>query len=174
MKPKKPSDAHEHIPTFVCDFEHICDRSVSRSFHSEEMLFGDDGSVSWSRSGVPPVRVHGTIRGGGSRIAGSGVSGSEVSNSDVDAVYVFTVPHHYSAGAPPARHAVPYWAEIALLFILPKKLRETLPGDLAEEFNENIVRMGRRMACIWYWWQVFRSVIWLMPLSHWLMQKLGW
>jgi hypothetical protein len=68
---------------------------------------------------------------------------------------------------------------MALLFILPKKLRETLPGDLEEEFNVCIAKMGHRAATIWYWWQVIRSAAWLLPMGviwglfAWLMQKIS-
>jgi len=54
-------------------------------------------------------------------------------------------------------HTVPRWGEIVLLFVLPHKLRKTLPGDLEEEFRENVAKMGPRTARIWYWWQVIRS-----------------
>ncbi|HEV2263756.1 MAG TPA: hypothetical protein VGR79_04405 [Stellaceae bacterium] len=58
--------------------------------------------------------------------------------------------------------AVPRWGEFALLFVLPKKARETLPADLAQEFREVILpKMGPRLAPIWYWVQVARTAPWM-------------
>lgn len=47
-----------------------------------------------------------------------------------------------------------------LLFLfLPPKARESVPGDLEEEFNEIILpRFGHRYARSWYWFQVLRSI----------------
>lgn len=63
---------------------------------------------------------------------------------------------------PESTCTVPCWGEVALLFVLPKKARETLPADLAQEFCEVIVpKMGLRLARVWYWAQVGRTVPWM-------------
>ena len=49
--------------------------------------------------------------------------------------------------------------EYLLYFFLPKKDREHIPGDLAEEYNTILVpKFGLASARRWYWKQVFTSV----------------
>jgi hypothetical protein len=63
---------------------------------------------------------------------------------------------------PESACTVPRWGEFALLFMLPKKARETLPADLAQEFQDVIVpKMGPRLARIWYCVQVARAAPWM-------------
>lgn len=71
---------------------------------------------------------------------------------------------------------VPRWGEITLLFVLPKKARETMPGDLAEEFRDRIVpKMHPLLARAWYWWQVGCAVpwVWLAVAFELLKRKIG-
>lgn len=53
---------------------------------------------------------------------------------------------------------VPRLGELILLCVLSKKARESLPGDLAEEFAEIVLQHGLRSARFWYWCQVVRSI----------------
>ena len=53
---------------------------------------------------------------------------------------------------------VPRLGEFILLCVLSKKARESLPGDLAEEFAEIVLKHGLRKAHFWYWCQVVRSI----------------
>jgi hypothetical protein len=55
-------------------------------------------------------------------------------------------------------HDVPRLGELILLCVLSKKARESLPGDLAEEFAEIVLKHGLRKARFWYWCQVVRSI----------------
>ena len=64
--------------------------------------------------------------------------------------------------APKSRDDVadpPQIGEKLLYLFLDKKSRESLPGDLQEEFETTIVpKFGVRYARFWYWWQVLRSI----------------
>lgn len=54
----------------------------------------------------------------------------------------------------------PKGAEFVLYLLLSKEDRESIPGDLQEEFIEVILpRFGRRRASVWYWTQVVRSIL---------------
>lgn len=54
----------------------------------------------------------------------------------------------------------PKGAEFVLYLLLSKEDRESIPGDLQEEFSEIILpRFGRRKAWLWYWAQVVRSIL---------------
>lgn len=53
----------------------------------------------------------------------------------------------------------PRQAEFLLHLLLPKPMRESLIGDLAEEFSTSIIpKFGRRRASLWYWTQVGFSI----------------
>jgi hypothetical protein len=53
------------------------------------------------------------------------------------------------------RVAPPFWVESVLLFLLPKRDRETVSGDLYEEFLEQkFPELGRFRANLWYMRQV--------------------
>lgn len=67
--------------------------------------------------------------------------------------------------APPDR------AEFLLhLFLFDKKVRESLLGDLEEQFREVQARFGKNRAWFWYYWQVTRS---LWPLLVRAARKIG-
>lgn len=75
---------------------------------------------------------------------------------------------------------VPRLGEFLLLCVLSKKARESLPGDLAEEFITKIVpKVGLRRARLWYWCQVVKSMGPLMRLGlvsslfAWVLRQLG-
>ena len=58
-----------------------------------------------------------------------------------------------------ARDDVPQRAQEILYFILPKKDRDSLLGDLREEYITKIIpTMGPRKAHAWYWKQVIWSI----------------
>ena len=60
-----------------------------------------------------------------------------------------------------ARNAPPRWAEALLERLLPDHARETIVGDLREEFIESILpRKGLLGARIWYLRQVVSFVSW--------------
>lgn len=59
----------------------------------------------------------------------------------------------------PANVSPPAMAEKLLVFFLDKKSREAMLGDLEEEYQTIIVpRLGDKVASLWYWYQVFRSI----------------
>ena len=67
----------------------------------------------------------------------------------------------------------PQHAEYLLYFCLPASQRECLPGDLYEEYNQEILpRFGEARANWWYWGQVARS-IWPI-LGHRLVRMFTW
>jgi hypothetical protein len=83
---------------------------------------------------------------------------------------------------------LPQGAEKLLYFILPKDLRESLPGDLEEEYRTIMLpKFGLRFARVWYWKQVVGSVLpiiqnrliklfklaWVGKLASWLFSKTG-
>ncbi|MEE9422958.1 MAG: hypothetical protein V3V50_07350 [Gammaproteobacteria bacterium] len=84
--------------------------------------------------------------------------------------------------------APPVNAQKLLLIFLNKEDRQTIPGDLEEEFHTVIFpKHGERFALRWYWWQAFRSiwqrfcsrlvkwaaVAWFGKVAAWLTSKLG-
>jgi hypothetical protein len=87
-----------------------------------------------------------------------------------------------------AHARVPQMAEQLAILFLPKHLRESLLGDLEEEFQTIILpKFGVRFASRWYWLQVLRSVYpivgvallklgliaWLGKAASWLVNKLS-
>ena len=59
------------------------------------------------------------------------------------------------------RHAPPRWAEALLERLLPNSARETIVGDLREEFIESVLpRKGLMRAHIWYLRQVMSFAFW--------------
>ena len=82
----------------------------------------------------------------------------------------------------------PKRAEKLLYLLLPKEWRDSLPGDLEEEYKTIISpKFGRRYARLWYWKQVLVSiwrilprrimglaaVAWMGKVAHWLFSKFG-
>jgi hypothetical protein len=74
---------------------------------------------------------------------------------------------------------VPSAGQMLLPFLLPKKLRQTVPGDLQEEFEQYSAMYGEKYAIIWYWWQVGGIAIQALLLcggigwAVWIVQKIG-
>lgn len=54
--------------------------------------------------------------------------------------------------------APPRFAALLLVLILPEREKETLRGDLVEEYNLVVASLGERRARRWYWKQMARSV----------------
>lgn len=53
----------------------------------------------------------------------------------------------------------PQLAEKILYFVLAKKARQSLPGDLQEEYRTIILpKFGKKYADLWYWKQVIFSI----------------
>jgi hypothetical protein len=68
-----------------------------------------------------------------------------------------------------------------LPFILPKKLRAAVAGDLAEDFRTFTTRWGRPYALRWLWWELgglcirrFGPTAVISAVGVWFRQKLGW
>lgn len=53
----------------------------------------------------------------------------------------------------------PEAAEKLLYFVLPKRHREAILGDLEEDFPKVCQKFGSRSAMRWYWWHVIGSVL---------------
>lgn len=83
----------------------------------------------------------------------------------------------YSARKP---EAMPDIGLKLLPFILPRKLREAVAGDLTEDFQTYAARWGRRYAVRWLWWELARlcvcrfgpTAIFTAAIA-WFRQKLG-
>jgi hypothetical protein len=67
-----------------------------------------------------------------------------------------------------------------LPFILPKKLREAMEGDLAEDFRKYATKWGRLYALAWLWWELgglcirrFGPTAFITAIGALLRQKLG-
>jgi hypothetical protein len=81
-----------------------------------------------------------------------------------------------------ARNCVmPEIGQKLLPFILPKKLRETVAGDLAEDFRTYATQWGRPFALRWLWWELgglcirrFGPTAIFTAVAMWFRQKLGW
>lgn len=87
------------------------------------------------------------------------------------------------------KESEPPWRAVAIMdFLLPHSNRESLIGDLEEEYRTRILNSySLRTARRWYWWQALRSVlavIWerirmwlgaafLVKAAGWLAQKFG-
>ena len=59
---------------------------------------------------------------------------------------------------------LPRTAEYLVYFLLPKKEREAIAGDLEEEYHLIAQKFGSRKANAWYWKQVIFStgpIVWL-------------
>jgi hypothetical protein len=60
--------------------------------------------------------------------------------------------------------------EFVLFVLLSREDRETIPGDLAEEFTTIILpKFGPARAWFWYWFQVIRTVAYRSILFRWLL-----
>jgi hypothetical protein len=68
-----------------------------------------------------------------------------------------------------------------LPFILPKKLRTAVGGDLAEDFRTYAAQWGRPYALRWLWWELgalcirrFGPTAIITAIGVWFRQKIGW
>jgi hypothetical protein len=68
-----------------------------------------------------------------------------------------------------------------LPFILPKKLRAAMAGDLAEDFRTFAAQWGRPYALRWLWWELgglcirrFGPTAIITAIGIWFRQKFGW
>jgi len=68
-----------------------------------------------------------------------------------------------------------------LPFLLPRKLRDAVAGDLAEDFSTYAARWGRPYALRWVWWELaglavrrFGPAGIVTAVAMWFRQKLGW
>jgi hypothetical protein len=68
-----------------------------------------------------------------------------------------------------------------LPFILPRKLRAAVAGDLAEDFRTYATQWGRPYALRWLWWELgglcirrFGLTAIITAVGAWFRQKLGW
>jgi len=67
-----------------------------------------------------------------------------------------------------------------LPFLLPRKLRDAVGGDLAQDFRVYVAKFGRTYAVRWYWWELgWLCVSRLSPtaivaaIAFWLRRKIG-
>ena len=75
---------------------------------------------------------------------------------------------------------VPELGQKLLPFLLPRKLRDAVAGDLAQDFQGYVAKFGRTYAVRWYWWELGRlCVSRLTPtaivasIAFWLRRKFG-
>jgi hypothetical protein len=75
---------------------------------------------------------------------------------------------------------VPELGQKLLPFLLPRKLRDAVAGDLAQDFQGYLAKFGRTYAVRWYWWELGRlCVSRLTPtaivasIAFWLRRKFG-
>jgi hypothetical protein len=68
-----------------------------------------------------------------------------------------------------------------LPFILPRKLRAAVAGDLAEDFRTYATQWGRPYAVRWLWWELgglcirrFGPTAIITTIGVWFRQKIGW
>ena len=68
-----------------------------------------------------------------------------------------------------------------LPYIVPRKLRAAVAGDLAEDFRTYATRWGRPYALRWVWWELaglcirrFGPTSIITAVGVWFRQKLGW
>jgi hypothetical protein len=76
---------------------------------------------------------------------------------------------------------MPELGQKLLPFILPKKLRAAVAGDLAEDFRTFATKWGRPYALRWLWWELsglfirrFGPTAIITAVGMWFRQKLGW
>lgn len=76
---------------------------------------------------------------------------------------------------------VPEIGQKLLPFLLPKKLRDAVTGDLTEDFGIYAAKWGRRYALRWLWWELaglavrrFGPAGIVTAVALWSRQKLGW
>jgi hypothetical protein len=76
---------------------------------------------------------------------------------------------------------IPEFGQKLLPFILPKKLRAAVAGDLAEDFRTLATQWGRSYALRWLWWELgglcirrFGPTTIITAIGLWFRQKLGW
>lgn len=66
-------------------------------------------------------------------------------------------------------YVVPVRATYLLYTLLPKVDRQTIPGDLEEEFHTSILpKFGPRRAKIWYWTQTLTTIARCNPIVKWV------
>lgn len=82
---------------------------------------------------------------------------------------------------PDADLNLPEIGQKLLPFILPKKLRANVAGDLAEDFRTYATRWGRPYALRWLWWELagvcihrFGPSAIITGVGLWFRQKIGW
>jgi hypothetical protein len=80
----------------------------------------------------------------------------------------------------PAHVMIPEIGLKFLPFIVPKKLRDAVTGDLTEDFRTFAARWGRSSALRWLWWELaglcvrrFGPTAIGMGIAAWVRQKLG-
>jgi hypothetical protein len=76
--------------------------------------------------------------------------------------------------------AVPELAQKLVPFLLPRKLRDAVAGDLAEDFQRYVAKFGRTYAVRWYWWELGRLCVSrlsvtaiVVSIAFWLKRKIG-
>jgi len=77
-------------------------------------------------------------------------------------------------------YTVPELGQKLLPFLLPKKLRDAVVGDLAQDFQAYAAKFGRTYAVRWYWWELswlclsrFKFAAIVAPVAFWLRRKVG-
>jgi hypothetical protein len=75
---------------------------------------------------------------------------------------------------------VPELGQKLLPFLLPRKLRDAVAGDLAQDFQGYLAKFGRTYAVRWYWWELGRLCISRFSptaivgaIAFWLHRKIG-
>lgn len=83
--------------------------------------------------------------------------------------------HHHRPGNLAAETTPSSGATYVLYLCLPKEQRDSLIGDLLEEYAEDVLpRFGRRRANFWFWKQAVWSAKFILPAGLTRIAGLGW
>ena len=70
----------------------------------------------------------------------------------------FSLTLEISPPLKPSPERLPHTGEYIICLLLPKKSREELLGDLAEEYQQVLAKFGQRPAELWFYKQVLTSL----------------
>lgn len=109
-----------------------------------------------------------------------GPTGGEGKTTSVEAKRQAVVPEYFARACFGLPTALPETALKFVPFIVSRKLRDAVEGDLAEDFGKRAARWGRPYALRVLWWDIaelcirrFGPTAIVMGIGAWFRQKLG-